>query len=291
MGEIIGEIIMKVGIITFEKKDNRVKGSIGSARIRGSWLWDNWDEAEEFQIGEKYDVVIFQKAYWMTFAMDFKGIKIFDICDPDHLDGRPVVEMMELCDACTFSTQALCDYYSKLTTKPCYHVPDRIDIPSHDKDKRKEHKGVAKTAVWFGYSHNMNDIEKTVPFLDDKKIKLTIISDNQVPIYGEKQPMFLKYAYPKIHTDIAKSDMVVLPEYDLKDARQKYKSNNKDVTCWALGVPVVKVPTDIDGYMTAENRNKAVDKWQKIIKDEYDVKLSVDKYKEIINHVKKTRQT
>jgi len=289
MGKIIGENLMKNkgAIVTFEKKDNRVKDSIGSSRIRGRWLWENWSEVEEYQIGEKYSFLIFQKAYWMSYAMEFKGIKVFDLCDPDHIDRRPVVEMMELCDACTFSTQALCDYYSKLTTKPCYYVPDRLDLSEHE--KRGEHKGKAKSVVWFGYSHNM-DIEKTLPHLERNNLKLTIISDNQVPVYGEKQPMFIKYSYPKVHKDIAKFDMVILPEYDMNDPRQRYKSDNKDVTCWALGVPVVKVPEDIDKFMSADERNKAVAGWRDKIKKEYDIKLSVEQLKEIIQNVKQTKK-
>lgn len=280
-----------VAIITFEKKDNREKDSIGSSRIRGKWLWENWDEAEEFWIGKNYETVIFQKVYWMSFASQFEGIKIFDLCDPDSLDGRPVVEMMSLCDACTFSTEALKNYYSKLTDKPCYVIPDRINIQEHDKYKRGEHTGRARTAVWVGYSHNSEIIEKAFPILNEKQLDLTIISDNQITFFGEKQPKFVKYAYPKVHADIAKSDLMILPEYSSTDARQKYKSNNKDITAWALGVPVVKVPDDLDHLMEAENRNKEVSQWQEKIIKEYDVRLSVDQMKGVIEDVKRIRQT
>ena len=35
----------------------------GSSRIRCEWVVKHWKEAEEYQIGKNYDVIIFQKIY------------------------------------------------------------------------------------------------------------------------------------------------------------------------------------------------------------------------------------
>ena len=74
---------MKTAFYTFEKFHNRKLGSIGSSRIRARWVWEAWPEAEEYQIGKYYDVMIFQKVYQIEYAKSLKGIKILDIADPD----------------------------------------------------------------------------------------------------------------------------------------------------------------------------------------------------------------
>ena len=70
------------GVISMEKHENRQPNSVGSSRIRARWLWKYWNELEEFQIGKRYDFIIFQKSYWKRMLENFKGIKIFDLCDP-----------------------------------------------------------------------------------------------------------------------------------------------------------------------------------------------------------------
>ena len=53
---------MKIGFLTFEQFYGRK--DIGSSRIRAQWLVNHWPEAELFKMGEKYDVIIYQKVYW-----------------------------------------------------------------------------------------------------------------------------------------------------------------------------------------------------------------------------------
>lgn len=69
-------------IITMEYLENRPLNSVGSSRIRGRWLAENWDECSLYTTGKKYDFLIFQKAYWDTMLQNFNGLKIFDLCDP-----------------------------------------------------------------------------------------------------------------------------------------------------------------------------------------------------------------
>ena len=104
---------MKVGFITMEKFENRQLNSVGSSRIRARWVYKYWKEAEEWKTGHKYDAVVFQKVYWRDYMKKFKGIKIFDICDPDWLDNRPVMEAIGLCDAVATSSPNLRDYIKK----------------------------------------------------------------------------------------------------------------------------------------------------------------------------------
>ena len=55
----------KIGILTFEQFQGRQ--NIGSSRIRVKWPLKYWENAEEFVMGQKYDVVIYQKAYWLAY--------------------------------------------------------------------------------------------------------------------------------------------------------------------------------------------------------------------------------
>ena len=96
---------MKIGIYTFEQFESRQRNSVGSSRIRGQWLVNHWPEAELFKIAKKYDIVIYQKAYFLEHAKLFDGIKILDMCDPDWLEHKPVKQMIDLCDAVTTSSE------------------------------------------------------------------------------------------------------------------------------------------------------------------------------------------
>jgi len=91
----------RCGLLTFEQWYG--KEDMGSSRIRGHWIINNWKEAELFKQGEKYDVVIFQKCYWLDYVKAFKGIKILDLCDPDWLDTVPIIDIIDNVDAITVS--------------------------------------------------------------------------------------------------------------------------------------------------------------------------------------------
>lgn len=277
-----------IGICTFEKYENRMTNSCGSSRIRGKWIWHNWAEAEEYQIGKKYDVMIFQKAYWELMAQEFKGIKIFDLCDPDFLDNRPVFEMISYCDAVTTSTQVLADYIKKLTNKPVLCIPDRVDL-KEVKQTKTEHKGVARNVVWFGYSNNLKYIERTFDYLASKKLFFTYLSDESLMLPNDKglESRFIKYRQEIINQEVIKHDFVIMPETVDLDGRLKYKSNNKTIQSWAWGMPVAFTPQDIDRFLIPDEREKESKLRLQEVKDKWDVKFSVEEFKQLISSLKK----
>lgn len=274
---------MNVGIITMEKVENRPPGSVGSSRIRGKWLWNNWNECEEFQVGHNYDVIIFQKAYWKEMLSTYKGIKIFDLCDPDWLEPRPVVEAMEHCHAMVTSSQSLADYVKKfIPNKPVICIPDRVDLKEHK--PRDIHQGIARKAVWFGYSHNIHYIQKTFDYLIENNLQLTIISNTPYnPPFGfdKLKVLNINYDYKSIHDNVKECDIALFPETN-DDMRGKFKTNNKTLTSWALGLPVAKTPDDLVKFMSADERNKERELRLQEIKEKWDIKLSVKEYKSLI---------
>lgn len=282
-----------------EGHENRQKNTVGSSRIRAGWLLPHWPEAEIFRIGQKYDVVIFQKVYWPEFLKSFTGIKIFDMCDPDWLDQKPVKEVVDLCDYVSTSTEELAAFVSKITSVPVECVPDRLDLSEHT--LRKEHQGRATRVAWFGYHHNQKVIDGALAALKRLGLKLTVISD--VPYYPESSVQGIdddwikenitniKYDYPGIYQDLVESaDIVINPR--IESGRFKYKSNNKSLTAWALALPVAGDSEELERFMDPEERKKEAQLRLTQVQELYDVRLSVEKYKQIIElcHQKKKNQ-
>ncbi len=276
-----------VGICTMEKFDNRPANSVGSSRIRAKWLLNYWDEAEEFVIGKKYDVMIYQKVYWKEMMTRFEGIQIIDICDPDWLEKKPVFEFFDLADAVVTSSQALADYIQRFRPEQrVLCIPDRVYLPEHE-PRKEVHEGVGRSAVWFGYSHNTHYLYKTFEQLIMNNIKLTVISNEPfMPPYAYKalQVENVPYDYSTIHKELIKHDFVLLPE-PVEDTKGQYKSNNKTLTAWALGMPVVSMPEDLKRFLNPEERAKESALRLQEIKDKWDVKYSVDEYRKLIEEL------
>lgn len=286
---------MIVKFVTMEKVTNRDVNSVGSSRIRARWVAKYWDEASEYQLGEYADVMIFQKAWWEKMVYEFPGIKIFDICDPDWFESiRPHFSVMSACDAVTTSTQPLADYIKKiLPDMRVKCIPDRVDLEEHavsEGIKNSWAADKAKTIVWFGYSHNFHVVEKTLDLLMKHGLRLTVISDQNLRLMAGYEALKIhnvKYNYETVHDIIARHDLALLPENPT--FKGEFKSNNKDLTAMALGVPVVKLPEDLERLMSSEERKKASEQGLKEVKEKYDVRLSVQEYKDLINEIKKDK--
>lgn len=276
---------MRVGILTFEQFQGRK--NIGSSRIRGHWLLNHWPEAELFVQGQEYDAVIYQKAYFVEHAKVFKGIKIFDICDPDFLHwGYRTKEMIEEVDAVTTSTEALAESIRAFTDKPVYCVPDRVDLDVIP--RRKEHKGRAEWVAWYGYSTNFPMLRPAVHALKQLKLNLAVISDSNFSLpagSGDIQLRNLPHNWNTVYDDLLDMDIVINPQSE--KGRWQYKSNNKTLLAWALGLPVAQNTEDLKRFMDAEERQKEAEMRLQEINDKWLVKYSVQEMKDIIASIKK----
>jgi hypothetical protein len=284
---------MKTGILTFEQFHG--KKDLGSSRIRGHWIVKHWKdagedigEAELFKYGQKYDAVIYQKAYFVEHAKAFKGVKILDMCDPDWLNWNcRIVEMLQYVDAVTVSSLELCKSVSKFTKKPVYYVPDRVDL--ENLPAPKVHTGPTRTVVWFGYSHNFPMLDSAISLLSSLKLDLIVVADN---VYA--QPSAFKipvqnYPFSAQHhlADIQRGDVVLNPQH--KKGKWKYKSENKTSIARAIGMPVAHDADELKKLLTEEQRIKVSLDGLEDIKKNFDVKLSVIDYKEVIQEVLKTK--
>lgn len=276
---------MKIGFLTMEKWDRRKKGSVGSSRIRGDWVMKFLEGAEEFNMGSDYDVVIYQKAYWEEHIKAFKGIKIFDLCDPDWLEGRPLVELGKYVDAFTVPTEALKNALNNYLDIPVYVVPDRMDLEFYSKPKPK-HEGLAKSCVYFGYSHNARKVlPQTLETLKEMNINLTVISESSFTESGFYNISNVPYDNDTVNAEIIKHDFVLLPEVE-NDMRFSFKSNNKTVSSWLLKMPVVKTEEDFERFLHPEARQKEADEKYAMATEQYDVRKSAEQFKQIIEELK-----
>lgn len=299
---------MKGGIITFEKFDGR--SNIGSSRIRGTWLAKYWDGVEIFKQGQQYDFIIYQKAYWVEHARAFQGIKIFDLCDPDFLHfGYRTKEMIEEVDVITTSTEPLAVALRQFTDKPVICVPDRLDLSEHE--LQKVHIGRTKSVVWFGYSTGFGMIDTAIKVIEDLGLNLIVISDqsyllpmsyvkpaiqqgmteaeqDRVLIEQDKKEHWIelknyKWNSNTVNADIIRGDIVINPQ--LKTGKWKFKSNNKTLTSWALGMPVADSLEEMEKFLDEGERKKEVELRQKEIKEKWDIKLSVIEFQKIIGEI------
>ena len=59
------------------------------------------------------------------------------------------------------------------------------------------------------------------------------------------------------------------------------------MTGWRLGLPVAHTAQELKDFISEESRNKEAKKRFQEVKDKYDVKISVEQYKNIISNGKK----
>ena len=217
---------------------------------------------------------------------NFKVIQILDICDPDWFDGAPIVETCNAMDAIVVPTEALKEFISQFHDN-VYIIKDRFDLEPIPEPKK--HKGDAKTVVWFGYSHNAENLKPAIRLIEELGLKLTIIS-NDDPIANrwgirdaKEYYKFIKYNEETIYQDLQEADFCILP-MGLRPV-DKYKSENKTVKANLAGLPVAKDADEVRLYMKQEARQKwFVDNYD-IIKEEYDVRKSVEEYKDLVSKV------
>lgn len=275
---------MKIGILTFA--DFHGRKQIGSSRIRGRWLAKHWPGAEMYKMGYQYDVEIYQKVYWTEHMKSSTAMKILDVCDPDWLDpDSQIREVIEHVDAITFPTKKFQEFFSQITDKPLKLIPDRIDFDVVKQNKI--HKGKAKKVVWFGYSGNQGTLKQAIPTIERLGLKLTVISDNMRVGFPnlERKKLFnyIPYNEDTVNDDLVKNgDIAVLPPDPNNSYKFQFKSNNKTMHCWALGIPVAKNGSELTYYMEEENRQKEVNLMKKEVREKYDVRLSVQEYMELI---------
>lgn len=263
--------------------------SLGSDYLRVTQLTTNYPEFEQFVHGKKYDHLIFQQYCWEEMMQRFAGPKILDLCDPNWITYD--LEIVKICGwvhAVTCSSEGLTQLVkSYLPDMIVEHVPDRLDLKTFPLP-RKPHQGKARKAVWFGYTHNAHEtLPQLAPILKDTGLQLRIIAN--LP-YSEDDdilklnPEFLQYDRSTVYEQIREADILLNPRSD--KAFFRYKSNNKSLVGWHLGLPVAVTGEDVARLMNPDERNKDVADMQPVVKQEYHIGKTAEQYHDIIRRIK-----
>lgn len=260
----------------------------GSTQIRVNQLMKYWPNTALYKYGENPDVLIFQKVYTTAdykFPAHFQGIKILDICDPDWFSGQQVRETIDAMDAVVCPTMPLVEFLKQLTDKPVIQIKDRFDL--EELPSPKSHSLPAKRVVWFGYRHNAITLKPALDMLVKHNINLTIIADDDPLMYTFAPSLKEGYRYIKhtadIYADLQACDFALLPKGFRPEDR--FKSENKTVKANLAGLPVANDIESFELFLDGKERQKWVDENYARIKDEYDVKRSVEEYQELIKKV------
>jgi hypothetical protein len=287
---------MKGGFLSFANFHGRK--DIGSSRIRSDWVVKHWPEGiginvENFVQGHAYDFVVYQKVYWIKHAKEYKGIKILDMCDADWYDWEySIDEMISYMDAVTTSTEALAEAIRKIIKGavasghmkeeiPVVWIDDRM-CPEWHSVKKTEHEDKIRWVTWYGYSHNLRTIDPIVPYLKAQGYQLCVIADKAYK-HADKN---LPWTKESINRDIVEnSDIVLNPRMDW--GKWQYKSDNKTVSAWALGVPVARTLEEFESLLTKEAREQEAEKRFKEVEERYHPRLSAVQYAEIVIEAKK----
>jgi len=274
------------GIILFETVHS--KKDTASSRIRGRWLMNYWPELTEYVNGQKYNFIIYQKSYLVKHAKLYDGIKIFDVVDPDWVQGQAIKNMIDNVDAITCSTEPLAQFLRQLTDKPVVVIPDRQDL-SFFKEK-KIHQGKAKEVVWYGYSHNASAVKVVKKSLIRFGLNISIISDKPMSIFTKDdrticQERYTQWKLETVNQEIIKSDIVIMPSSTNPNFR--YKSNNRITNAWALRMPVAHTVEDLKRFIDPIEREKEAEMRYNEVLDKYDVRQSVEEFKQLIKRLKK----
>jgi len=282
---------MQVSFLTFERYHGRPKGSIGSSQIRAKWLVEKWPKAKLWSVGQKADVLILQKVYWEQIIDDFKGAKILDLCDPDWLNAD--VDIVRICnkvDWVTTSTKDLADYLKPMTKTPVTVVPDRLNMDYFT--SQREHIERARDVVWFGYYHNAKQVLNS-PVLQSLKARglgLTVVSNDDFVPQNDMgvEITNINWTPENAYMDIKGADFAINPPSMTKGFR--FKSNNKTLISWALGLPVANTADEMDKFLKPEERNKEIEKRIKEINDKWTIEQSINQYKEIIKCIQNSKE-
>jgi hypothetical protein len=267
---------------------------VGSTHLRVDGIVNNASDFCIWRHGHRYDSLIFQKVYWKEMMARFTGPKILDLCDPDWVNGNVnIKEIGSLVDAITCSsgnlTELIANYFPG---KLICHIPDRLDFKLFPIATEPRNESVRRV-VWFGFIHNAHEtLEVFAKPIKQYSLELTIISDKPYSkndqILGLR-PKYIRYEQQTSLLAIQSNDVVLNPRSD--KGLYKYKSNNKSIIGWKLGLPVAENPDELVRWLEFSERRKEVEEKKKLVVEEYNILSSVAQYRSLLKTIVTGRPT
>jgi hypothetical protein len=276
-----------------------------STRIRVRWAVkhnSNFIMAEDFKDLVQCNGTVFQTRFAPPDIALAKRLKqanrfiIFDLTDPqwdldhyvDSIDGN-FAQMVDLADLVTVPTQVLKDYFLKqFPSKEVSIIKDRIDLDVYDKIKLHRPRNTYQI-LWTGSYCNLcsmelarNDLERLGK---EFSIKLLCIYDQinnyRIKPFDNIKVETMEWTHDLVINELLKSDLSINPKFD--NHWKSYKSDNKTMMAWSLGVPCVErnFYKEIKKYLNDHDlRNREANVKRAIIEKEYDSKLTMQEWEE-----------
>jgi hypothetical protein len=280
-----------------------------SSRFRAYWLEDAAPDlfkvypptVEEELTSHK--VLVFQKRqsgrdHMLARLAKEKGIKVvYDLTDPLWwFDPQQVLAepMIDIADAVVVSSKGLFAEVSLRKDKNVFLIPDRMAPDFHPTTaEHSDHNPVV--LVWFGIAQNRAALAGWIPVLPylayhGLQFELRIIDEKShepIGLGGDtRQPFktaYVPWTLESFHAQVSACDIALLPPYP--GPWGALKSNNKSVTAWWCGLPVVDdwnlkrlhdliADADLRKQEGQENREKA--------EKEYGIDKSVEQWREVL---------
>lgn len=203
--------------------------------------------------GERYDAVVFQKAYEaadisLAASLRAAGVKtVFDLCD-NHFHGAPpervdrLNRMIETVDLVTVSTPEV----GALVPRESVVVGDALEVPWASPSLPRLDRDALRV-VWFGHAGTedppvgLANLRSILPDLAAvRSLRLTVIS-NAPPSFDAPFPVrYHRWRRWSFGTLFRQNDVCVIPVADNPFTR--CKTANRLVLSLMLGLPVVADP-------------------------------------------------
>jgi hypothetical protein len=87
---------------------------------------------------------------------------------------------------------------------------------------------------------------------------------------------FVRWTAEGADAEIARHDIALVPQ------QSPYKSNNRAITAYALGVAVAWQPSQVVDLLDADDRLRTVMLGRQLVEREYDVRQSVETWRELL---------
>lgn len=214
-----------------------------SLALNDSKVWSTADNLEDISL--QFDIVIFQKLHSdkaIELAKFYKAaglLVVLDLADPhSHYDLNQIRKMVNTVDLITVSSSALKRNYREIFPfKPIYIVEDGEYMNFYN-EKKQNYELVSDKPIitWYGIADTLPNLNYGLQVLSSLKsyARFKVISDAK-PDEADFDIEFKVWELHSYSREIINSDLVINSRSPKKDNR--YKSLNKTITAWVLGLP------------------------------------------------------
>jgi hypothetical protein len=235
-----------------------------SARMRCYWPAQYIRDAEVISYGDLLpdaDVYIWQKNAHIAQIKERRDAQHWwDVCDPLHwFSPNESREAADAVDGIVASNQGLAQDLTTWAKRHVRVIPDRLEL-SHFPLQREHVDTKPVRFIWYGIAVNRSAMVGAWTNLArlaalDYKIELTVFDERpeielklgpEVPVYHKRWRLAQENAV------IASHDIALLPPYP--GPWSTVKSNNKELTAWACGLPSTTGVRWHDGFIELVDR-------------------------------------